>query len=291
MHGGRRRTLMIKGAMVLGAFLLLVCIVFGIDKILEYRQILITVQSFSLDEEKMRRFDIDPGVLEYYIEEQKTGKLDAAEEVALHMMALDYKIPAMEPKKRGKITERLREKLKNRQEYKELYGFYKTLLADIVYFPVPNDLKGHETVGFDNSWGGKRTYGGERRHEGCDVMTSNNKRGYFPIVSITDGVVENKGWLKLGGYRIGIRSKSGCYYYYAHLFSYADGIEIGDTIKAGELLGFMGDTGYSDIEGSTGNFDVHLHMGLYVTLEGKEVSVNPYPILKYLEKKKLSYYF
>ena len=43
-------------------------------------------------------------------------------------------------------------------------------------------------------------------HEGCDIMAGNNERGYFPIVSMTDGVVERIGWLEKGGYRIGIRS-------------------------------------------------------------------------------------
>ena len=50
-----------------------------------------------------------------------------------------------------------------------------------------------------------------------------------------------------------------------HLDSYAD-IEEGDTIQAGDLLGYMGDTGYSKTEGTTGNFPVHLHVGIYLFL-------------------------
>ena len=88
-----------------------------------------------------------------------------------------------------------------------------------------------------------RTYKEERGHEGTDIMSSENKRGVLPVISITDGVVQNKCWLELGGYRIGIRSPHGAYFYYAHLDSYAD-IEEGDEVKAGDLLGFMGDTGY-----------------------------------------------
>ena len=61
-------------------------------------------------------------------------------------------------------------------------------------------------------------------------------------------------------------------------------------MRAGELLGFMGDTGYSVIEGTTGNFDVHLHIGLYLRTDHyEELSVNPYWVLKYLEKYRLRY--
>ena len=77
--------------------------------------------------------------------------------------------------------------------------------------------------------------------------------GYYPVVSMTDGIVESKGWLELGGCRLGIRAPHGAYFYYAHLDSYAD-IEEGDTINAGDLLGFMGDTGYGTEEGTRGNF-------------------------------------
>ncbi len=114
-------------------------------------------------------------------------------------------------------------------------------------------------------------------------MTSNNKPGYFPAVSICDGTIEKMGWLELGGYRIGIRSTHGAYLYYAHLDSYRKGLAVGDTVKAGDILGYLGNTGYGK-EGTKGKFDVHLHFGIYVDIEGKEVSVNPYYILKWLEQ-------
>lgn len=177
-----------------------------------------------------------------------------------------------------------------RSKYIEYKTMYQTILQGISCFPVAEDIKGGETVSFDDSWGGERTYGGNRQHEGCDIMTSNNKRGYFPIVSMTDGVVEKKGWLPQGGYRLGIRSASGAYFYYAHLHSYSEGIEEGTTVRAGDLIGFMGDTGYSEIEGTVGNFDVHLHMGIYIDYQGEEMSVNPYWVLKHYESKKRPFY-
>lgn len=177
-----------------------------------------------------------------------------------------------------------------RPKYKEYMKLYQTVLQDIECFPVAQDIMGGETTSFDDSWGGARTYGGNRRHEGTDIMTSNNVRGYFPIVSMTDGVVEKKGWLPQGGYRLGIRCASGAYFYYAHLHSYADGIEEGVTVKHGELIGFMGDTGYSEVEGTVGNFDVHLHMGIYIDYKGEEMSINPYQVLKYYEEKTRKFY-
>ena len=58
--------------------------------------------------------------------------------------------------------------------------------------------------------------------------------------------------------------------------------------KAGELIGYMGDTGYGKTEGTRGNFDVHLHVGIYIkTDHNEEMSVNPYWILKWLEKRRL----
>ena len=99
---------------------------------------------------------------------------------------------------------------------------------------------------------------------------------------ITDGIVEKMGWLEQGGYRIGIRSKAGAYFYYAHLDTYAPELKIGDSVTAGQLLGFMGDSGYGS-EGTIGQFDVHLHLGIYVPSESCEISVNPYWILRILE--------
>ena len=60
-------------------------------------------------------------------------------------------------------------------------------------------------------------------------------------------------------------------------------IPTGDMVKAGDILGYLGNTGYGK-EGTKGKFDVHLHFGIYVDIEGKEVSVNPYYILKWLEQ-------
>lgn len=158
---------------------------------------------------------------------------------------------------------------------------------DLRYFPVAESSSNSRlSVSFEDSWMFDRSYGGERGHEGTDIMPSVNEPGLFPIVSMTDGTIENKGWLELGGYRLGIRAPHGAYIYYAHLDSYAD-IQEGDTVSAGELLGFMGDTGYGTEEGTRGKFPVHLHVGIYLYENDQEISVNPYPALLYVQEKKV----
>lgn len=176
------------------------------------------------------------------------------------------------------------------KEYEKLLVLYGKIWQDVEYFPVPESKTNQDaTVSFENSWMYERNFGGKRGHEGTDIMAGINKRGYYPVVSMTDGVVEKIGWLTKGGYRIGIRSPLGGYYYYAHLYCYADDIKAGDTIKAGQLLGYMGDSGYGS-EGTVGQFAVHLHVGIYVNNEeGEEISINPYPVLKYFKEKTLQY--
>ncbi len=171
------------------------------------------------------------------------------------------------------------------------YELYENIWKDLVYFPIPASESNEEAVTtYENSWMFERTYGGSYGHEGTDIMAGIQTPGYYPVVSISDGVVEKVGWLEKGGWRIGIRSPHDVYFYYAHLDSYGEDFHPGDVIKAGQLLGYMGDTGYGVQEGTRGKFDVHLHMGIYIrTEEIPELAVNPYWFLKYLEQNRLSY--
>lgn len=168
----------------------------------------------------------------------------------------------------------------------------KALLRDVekeaVYYPIPESTVDKSlSVSMADTWMYEREYGGKRGHEGTDIMADKNKRGVYPVLSMTDGHVTNLGWLEKGGYRVGIASESGTYYYYAHLDSYGN-IKKGDPVKAGELLGYMGDSGYGK-EGTKGKFPVHLHVGIYTYRGGTEISVNPYYVLKKLKNNKLKY--
>lgn len=168
-----------------------------------------------------------------------------------------------------------------RKGYNTYLSYTNSALQDIKAFPVPIEYR--ERIGYEDSFGTARTYGGDRTHEGTDIMDGNNVSGEIPVVSMTDGYVKNIGWLTLGGYRVGIMSESGIYYYYAHLHSYAPGLEKNASVSAGQLLGFMGDTGYGE-EGTRGQFPVHLHLGIYYYDDrGNEISLNAYPFLKQVD--------
>ncbi|WP_242955782.1 M23 family metallopeptidase [Lachnoclostridium sp. An181] len=186
---------------------------------------------------------------------------------------------------------KLEKKWRKSSFYKEYISLCEAIWSDVVYFPVPlSTARPSLNVSYVDSWMYTRTYGGKRGHEGTDIMASENKRGLYPVVSMTDGKIVNKGWLPKGGWRLGIQSEHGGYFYYAHLDSYAD-VEVGDQVKAGDIIGFMGDSGYGE-EGTVGMFPVHLHLGIYIYPDGKETSINPYWILQYLENSKLkSSYF
>ena len=154
---------------------------------------------------------------------------------------------------------------------------------ELIYFPIPLSLDDPSlTWSFGDTWNQSRTYGGDRHHEGTDIITSADEPGIYPVISMSDGTVEKMGWLRLGGWRVGIRTDSGLYLYYAHLESYMPGLKEGQKISAGECIGFAGDSGYGS-EGTTGQFVTHLHVGIYLPdQEGCDQAKNPYPFLEEL---------
>ncbi len=194
------------------------------------------------------------------------------------------------------LNELLTERMPDDSDINDGFEAYEMLLdgvwEELSCFPVPeSESNASATVSFENTWHAERTYGGTRSHEGIDIMADLDKSGYYPVLSMTDGTVEKVGWLEKGGWRIGIRSANGNYYYYAHLHSYGKEWQAGDRVYAGEILGYMGDSGYGE-EGTTGQFPVHLHVGIYIPLGAdQEMAINPYWMLRYLENRKLSFSF
>ena len=137
------------------------------------------------------------------------------------------------------------------------------IFEDLQCFPVVKEANVYP-ISYENTWGAERTYGGNRTHEGCDLMAVSNERGKYKVCSMTDGTVRQIGWLEQGGWRIGIESDYGVYYYYAHLDSYEKAFEEGERVVAGQILGRMGDSGYGKEPGTKGQFDVHLLVGIYI---------------------------
>lgn len=245
-------------------------------------------RTMQLGEDSLEQAELQATrLLEKYPKLQKVPYVDKAGCLTFSMMMYSYDLTDSNLVN-DKTFHRGIIRLAKTPQFKELYAYYKAIFSDLEYFPIPNFSDHSADISYIDSWYLPRTYGGDRKHEGTDLMASNNQRGFFPVISITDGIVEKMGWLEQGGYRVGIRSACGGYFYYAHLDSYAPELEQGDTIIAGQLLGFMGDSGYGS-EGTIGQFDVHLHMGIYVNAKNGEMSVNPYPILQMLQKKRTLY--
>ncbi len=155
-----------------------------------------------------------------------------------------------------------------------------------VFCPIANGFYFDHYDDFGNS----RTYGYSRRHTGHDLFGSIGT----PVVAIEGGVIEHAGWNQYGGWRIGIRSfDTKRYYYYAHLrkdHPYTPLIEEGETVKAGDVIGYLGMTGYSTEE-NVNNINVpHLHVGMQLIFDESqtegptEIWIDMYDIIKLLQQ-------
>ncbi len=142
---------------------------------------------------------------------------------------------------------------------------------------------------FDD-FGASRSYGYKRKHLGHDMMGNIGT----PIIAIESGTVEAIGWNRYGGWRIGIRSfDKKRYYYYAHLrknHPYPEDLSIGHTVKAGDVIGYLGMTGYSTKENTNNINTPHLHMGIQLIFDESqkdgngEIWISCYEISKFLSR-------
>lgn len=145
-----------------------------------------------------------------------------------------------------------------------------------------------------DDFGVGRSFGFKRKHLGHDLMGSQGT----PIVAVEGGVVEVMGWNRYGGWRVGIRSfDNKRYYYYAHLQKdkpFAPGLAEGDMVQAGDLIGFMGRTGYSDKENVNNIETVHLHFGMELVFDesqkecNSEIWIDVYDIVRLLNSHRSS---
>ncbi len=267
-------------------FLYCVCLCFfvavGMDAVITQSRYC-RLQGSVVESEAYRRQRMDDRMLDYICKKERPGR-----ELSLYWLENKFGQEAfLHPYTEDSFLE-IESIWSKKQGWEAYLKSCEAVWDDLQYFPVPKPSNDTDMeVTFEDSWMFERNYGGKRGHEGTDIMASVNKRGIYPVVSMTDGVILHKGWLEQGGYRLGITADGGAYFYYAHLDSYSD-LEEGDRVRAGDLLGYMGDTGYSQIEGTTGNFPVHLHLGIYLVQDDKEISVNPYYPLKYLEERRIT---
>ena len=151
--------------------------------------------------------------------------------------------------------------------------------------------KGYGFSHYDD-FGNSRTYGYKRKHLGNDLMGSIGT----PIVAVESGIIEAMGWNKYGGWRIGIRSFDGRrYYYYAHLrknHPYNNTLAEGQTVKAGDVIGYLGMTGYSNKENVNNIRTPHLHFGMQLIFDESqkegvnEIWIDVYNIVELLKKNR-----
>lgn len=156
----------------------------------------------------------------------------------------------------------------------------------IGYSPI---AKSFPYTGCDD-FGAQRTYGYSRPHLGHDMMAATGT----PVIAVESGIVEALGWNQYGGWRIGIRSfDSKRYYYYAHLRQnrpYAANLALGKSVKAGDVIGYVGRTGYSTHENVNNIVVSHLHFGLQLIFDesekecDNEIWVNVYPLTQLLSQ-------
>ncbi len=141
-----------------------------------------------------------------------------------------------------------------------------------------------------DDFGASRSYGYKRKHLGHDMMGNVGT----PIIAVESGTVEAIGWNQYGGWRLGIRSfDKKRYYYYAHLrkdHPYPVDLSIGHTVKAGDVIGYLGMTGYSSKE-NVNNIDTpHLHFGIQLIFDESqkdgngEIWIDCYEIIKFLDQ-------
>lgn len=155
--------------------------------------------------------------------------------------------------------------------------------TDFVIKAFPHETA---TVVFSDSWGAARS--GGRSHEGTDIMSP---KGTW-VVAVEDGIVERLDWNQMSGWNIMVRHADGWTSHYLHLnndsagtddgeggpeAAFADGLEVGSFVKAGDVIGFVGDSGNAEHTGSHTHFELHI--------DGAKV--DPYPYLAAAMERKL----
>lgn len=131
--------------------------------------------------------------------------------------------------------------------------------------PVP--VKGISRNQLRDTWGSARSQG--RSHEGIDIMAERGTKVY----SATEGLVADLRNNNLGGKVIWILGPSGSWHYYAHLDGHKRGLNVGDYVHKGHLIGYVGNTG------NARHTAPHLHYGIYLNGKGRG-AVNPYSYLR-----------
>ena len=147
-----------------------------------------------------------------------------------------------------------------------LYHVHPKLKAGPYVFPV------YGPSSYTDTFGAARNDVSGDYHHGDDIFGQLGQ----PVVAVTNGIVFSVGYEKVGGNRLWILDSQGNQFYYAHLSAYSTAISNGSHVKAGEVVGFMGNTG--DAEGTPYHLHFEVHPVSYLYL-GYDGAVDPTPYL------------
>jgi hypothetical protein len=147
------------------------------------------------------------------------------------------------------------------------------LTAGGYVFPV------YGPASFGDSFGAFRPDVPGNWHHGDDIFAPLGA----PVLACADGTVFSVGWNDVGGNRLWLRDGQGNEFYYAHLSAYSPAARNGSRVKAGEVLGFVGNTG--DAEGTPYHLHFEVHPVAYLAL-GYDGAVDPTPYLIAWQRQK-----
>ena len=118
---------------------------------------------------------------------------------------------------------------------------------------------------FSDTWHASRP--GNRLHIGVDIV---GPKG-LALYAVVDGTITKMYGAdsSLSGNALRLTAADKTYFFYAHLDSFAAGITVGSTVRAGQIIGYMGSTGNSGVS--------HLHFEVH---PGGGDAINPYPVVK-----------
>jgi hypothetical protein len=118
--------------------------------------------------------------------------------------------------------------------------------------------------GYGDSYGAFRGDVHGKWHHGDDIFAPLGA----PVVAVANGTINRVGWHRLGGWRLWVRDAAADEFYYAHLSGYAPGVFHSRHVRAGEVLGFVGNTGDAFTGASHLHFEVHPHQLLRLNYDG-----------------------
>jgi murein DD-endopeptidase MepM/ murein hydrolase activator NlpD len=125
---------------------------------------------------------------------------------------------------------------------------------------------------FGDTFGAFRADVPGKWHHGEDLVAPMGT----PILAVADGTLFSVGWNDVGGWRLWLRDEGGNEFYYAHLSAYSPLADAGRRVAAGDVLGFVGDSG--DAEGGLPHLHFEIHPVELLSM-GYDGAVAPYPFL------------